>query len=276
MSNADYWEVEPLRELSECVDVYWFYQPDLQTKLTDILIPEGVIDIVFNFGAPYFRKAVGKTEGEWVTHDVFIGQRTKLYSIEWPINTQLFAIRLRAGAAFALLQRPVNEITDTTLPLAETLLAKLGETLKNIEFENSRQVVKVTNDFLMSLANSHQATDATINKVLPYIKRANGDVDVNQLSNELGLTRRTLERKFAQHIGVAPKLYCRIQRLHHFLRHYRTNAGLSLTGAANEAQFYDQSHFIKEFKAFTGTSPAKFFDSPPEIYEPLLISLMGR
>jgi AraC-like DNA-binding protein len=66
-----------------------------------------------------------------------------------------------------------------------------------------------------------------------------------------------LEKRFRQAVGTSPKKFASIVRFKHVIQRY--DSGRSLTELAYEAGFYDQAHFIKEFKIFTGDTPEGFF-----------------
>nr|ELA7361934.1 helix-turn-helix transcriptional regulator [Elizabethkingia anophelis] len=67
-----------------------------------------------------------------------------------------------------------------------------------------------------------------------------------------------LERYFKQHIGISPNLYTRINRFQLALENIRQTQFDKLTDIAYQCNYYDQSHFIREFKEFSGTSPKRF------------------
>ena len=70
--------------------------------------------------------------------------------------------------------------------------------------------------------------------------------------------RRQLERKFAKQIGISPKQLGKVIRLQTALKMLLNKKAESLTDIAYESEYYDQAHFIKDFKEFTGTSPKEF------------------
>jgi transcriptional regulator GlxA family with amidase domain len=70
--------------------------------------------------------------------------------------------------------------------------------------------------------------------------------------------RRQLERKFKKHIGVSPKQLGKVIRLQTALKMLLNEETESLTHIAYESEYYDQAHFIKDFKEFTGTNPKDF------------------
>jgi AraC-like DNA-binding protein len=77
------------------------------------------------------------------------------------------------------------------------------------------------------------------------------------IATRYGISARYMQQLFLQYTGLTPKLYSQINRFQHSLRLVRTR-NTSLTDIAYECGYADQSHFIKEFKAFTGTTPSGY------------------
>jgi AraC-like DNA-binding protein len=86
---------------------------------------------------------------------------------------------------------------------------------------------------------------------------------VEQLSAQFNLSQRQFERKFTEYAGFTPKVYSRIIRFQSALSHYGSDYK-SLTDIAYECGYYDQSHFIHEFKEFSGYHPGQYFKGRPE------------
>jgi AraC-like DNA-binding protein len=106
---------------------------------------------------------------------------------------------------------------------------------------------------LPAIDSSRQMIDA-INKIV----ESDGLIDVKQLASEVNMSWKTLERHFRTRIGVSPKLYARFKRFHHALRLLNCPSPKSWLEIAHECGYYDQAHFIKEFRRFTNRNPSGF------------------
>jgi AraC-like DNA-binding protein len=90
-----------------------------------------------------------------------------------------------------------------------------------------------------------------------YIRKNNGIVNISQLASDCFLTKKTFERRFTAFSGFTPKQYAMIVRFESaFLNCRRFN---TLTEAAYTYGYFDQAHFIRDFKSFAGYSPQRFF-----------------
>lgn len=90
------------------------------------------------------------------------------------------------------------------------------------------------------------------------IKQADGNAKIAALAAQLYISRDAFEKRFRTAIGTSPKHFSSILRLRKAIAIYEP--GKSLTDVALTAGFYDQAHFIREFRAFTGQSPKQFFN----------------
>jgi transcriptional regulator GlxA family with amidase domain len=108
------------------------------------------------------------------------------------------------------------------------------------------------------LTNTH-AVDEIIKSTVETILTAHGQLSVDDLSKQTNTNRRQLARKFSSAIGLSPKQLSKTIRLQAALKMLMTGKVTSLTDLAYEGEYYDQAHFIKDFKEFTGLTPKEFY-----------------
>lgn len=106
--------------------------------------------------------------------------------------------------------------------------------------------------FLLSRLNRHHE-DLLIQTACKELIQSNGNYPIEALAKNLGLSKRTLERRFLNHIGAAPKKYARIVRLRNALFQRRTLSNWAEVAYA--AGYYDQSHMIHDFQELYGIAP---------------------
>jgi AraC-like DNA-binding protein len=81
---------------------------------------------------------------------------------------------------------------------------------------------------------------------------------IAQVTNQIGLSSRRFIDVFNDQVGLTPKLFCRVQRFQNVLRRIRTGREVDWTGVALDSGYFDQAHFIHDFKAFSGLSPTAY------------------
>lgn len=103
--------------------------------------------------------------------------------------------------------------------------------------------------------------DKTYEKAVALIDTRNGRIKVGELSHILGVSNRTLERKFKYILGIPPKMFAKVVRFQRVLEKIRCNsASRNLTEIACEFEYSDQAHFIRDFKSMSGVLPGSFCD----------------
>ncbi|TCC99764.1 AraC family transcriptional regulator [Pedobacter frigidisoli] len=85
-----------------------------------------------------------------------------------------------------------------------------------------------------------------------------GIITVRNVSNNVGVNYKWLERNFAQHIGLLPKEYIQLQRFIHAYNELLGDKNIDLMRVAIRNGYYDSNHFLKDFKAYTGKTPRAY------------------
>jgi AraC-like DNA-binding protein len=96
---------------------------------------------------------------------------------------------------------------------------------------------------------------ATIVDAIELIVKRNGKVSVKELTETLNITERTLQRNFTEHVGIPPKKFAKIIQFYNSFNQVTADSYSRLTDIVYENGFSDQSHFIRDFKKFTGLKP---------------------
>jgi len=97
---------------------------------------------------------------------------------------------------------------------------------------------------------------------------------VEDLCERVGISRRSLERLCARYFGFAPKMLLRRQRFLRSLAQF-TLAGKENWSRALDGQYYDQAHFVRDFKAFMGMTPTEYAEAPHPILDRIIVQRMA-
>ena len=149
----------------------------------------------------------------------------------------------------------INALTlkDTAAELNEFSNEDLNEQLMNAPSE-LEQVKRLTN-FLIAKYKGANERDPLVEESLHLIHKRNGPIHVRTLAKHLEISERQFERRFGQTVGISPRSYIRVRRFNEALRLMKTGQYETLTEIAYALHFHDQSHFVREIKAFTGITP---------------------
>ncbi len=182
----------------------------------------------------------------------------KVFKSSADIGTVL--VFFKEAGALPFFKRPLHELFRESVSLDNFMLRSELLSFEDhlCEAKTNVKRIEVVEKFLISRISPAEP-DKLILAALALIHKSKGTIRMKELIEQLHLSQSPLEKRFRQAVGISPKKFASIVRLKNILQQYTPTS--SLTELGNEAGFYDQAHFIKEFKNFTGDTPEKFFNS---------------
>lgn len=171
-----------------------------------------------------------------------------------------------------LLGLPGNEFHDSIIPVEDLFGKKTSTLQEQLSEQNNPVRIDLLNRFFRSIiAAKPSSNQLLINSSLHFIINNKGHFSIKQLVEYTGYTERHLERKFKECIGLNPKKFGNIIRLHHFLKLLKDKTDdINLTAISYDAGFSDQSHLIKEFRKHTGITPTEYIGSSEKLTNNLI------
>jgi AraC-like DNA-binding protein len=127
--------------------------------------------------------------------------------------------------------------------------------LQLMEAGTERKRVTLLTDFLFAKLKQSKSRDPLVEESLHLIHQNITFIDVKHLLKRLAISERQFERRFSQTVGIAPQAYIRVKRFNEAIRLMKTRQYTKLTDIAYALNFHDQSHFIRDAKAFSGLTP---------------------
>lgn len=169
------------------------------------------------------------------------------------------SVTLQPGAAAAVLGVPAAELTGLAVPL--DMLWRDGAQLAAQLCEASTDATRaqLLLESLQSRVAAHNAAGSGLARhAAALIARCGGALPLRDVASAIGIGERRLQQLFQQHIGLAPRTYGRLARMHQCLRLLRSQQAPRWPELALEAGYYDQAHLANEFQALCGLSPTAF------------------
>lgn len=245
-----YKEYPPDIRLQHLIDTYWVADGMIDAPITQGVMPDGCVDIIFDFGHRHYQ---GKSPK-------LIGTMTSLLEVTYQAGqVQMMGIRFAPGGITAFTRMPIHEITNRNidLPLSETLLdSSFYESLPDIALITER--IAHINKYFIDRLHKLYTPDKQIMHAVSLIGNNHGQLSVKQLAGEVCLGERHFERKFKTAIGISPKTFSNVMRFE-FTRHYlKRYTEESLFSASIACGYHDLSHMNKEFQILGRISPSEF------------------
>ena len=249
-----YREVAPPEWLADDVACFWSLRVDDAHGAAEVqrILPDGRAELIFNLAAPNRQfDPSGNTTVQ--PRALLIGQITTAAVIAPTGAVDLVGVRFRTAGQSSRTGVPAHELTDRYLDasLVSPRFALALEQIANTTEEPQRFAA-----IAEALAlRAPRFTDPRVRGAVRLI-REQPTHRVRSVAQAVGVSERQLERAFEAAVGVRPKLLARIERLQ---RVVKEGASLGWAAAAVAHGFADQAHFNRDFRAFAGISPGRFF-----------------
>jgi len=247
-------EFEPPEELRDTIKCFWYNRRDVGELPSSFeVLPDGYAEIIFHFGSGC---SISNKEGLQPLPSPFmmglLNQPVLFYSKS---RLEIIGIRCFPWTVFDLLGLPSGKGGVRTFehPIAQ-LQSKLNTCVHAGRIDEALAEVK---QYFLN-ARSLVATDSMLSKAGVAMRKANGTMAVSQVAAAAHATVRTLERKFKQSSGYTVKDVSGVMRFEQVRNQLWLYPDSNLAGLAHELGYTDQSHLSKEFKRYSGTTPAAF------------------
>lgn len=182
--------------------------------------------------------------------------RTSLH-FEFSNNTTLFVIIFNPGMASSIIKTPINDFYEKFISFDDFLNPNQISYINQIFCNHTNYGVlidKIQRFLLIEILSTH--TDDMIKEAIHEIISNQGSVSIKKIIDKLQISRDSFEKKFRKQVGTSPKKFSNIVRFRNIFENNHKKTTLTQIGL--NAGYYDQSHFIKDFKIITGKKPSSF------------------
>ena len=251
---------EPSNDLSTFVKCYWTLESRKEkTPTRNTIVPDGCMKLIFHYCDLYKYYSENGNCSD-LPRCFLIGQLTRPYEVEPAGETGTFFVCFHPNGFLPFTTIPIKRIENTAVPLRE-LFGKDGEEIgqKILNANTTSERIKLIEAFLLDRLSNIKAVDHIVKSTVETILTANGQLSISELSQQININRRQLLRKFSSAVGLSPKQLSKTVRLQAALKVLLNRKNTSLTDLAYQNEYYDQAHFIKDFREFTGFTPKEFY-----------------
>ena len=251
-----YQRFAPAPALRHLVDCYWVVTSDDREPRLQKIIPDGFPEVIFHLADPYRIQL----SGPWQTqpNDLLAGQLTHHFFLENTGRSHIIGIKLQPTALARLWQMPMHLYTNRVVELHKAMplhWQPLREALQNVQ-EDALRILHI-DVFLLAQSSSSSSSELLSDQAVKMLRETRGTLGIAALAAHLGISERHLEQRFKREVGLTPKQFARIVRFNAIFELMKEGQP-DWMELVEGAGFYDQSHFIRNFRAFTGEEPSAY------------------
>jgi AraC-like DNA-binding protein len=232
----------PSPDLSFFVQRYWIIRWNLPEPFTQEKLPYPCVNLVVERGETGLygvetKKTAYRLEGEGL----------------------VFGVKFRPGAFYPFLKAPVSMLNDTCLSLEEGLgvdTQKLEDAI--LSREDDGEMIAIMESILRARLPEQDENVTEVNRIVDYIIAHRNITKVDDVVRRLNINKRTLQRLFSQYVGVSPKWVIKQYRLHEAADQLSDGEAVNSVRMALRLGYFDQAHFIKDFKLNVGSTPVRY------------------
>lgn len=252
----------PRFPLSQFIETFIYYKDFNPIHSLDRFLPDGNVNVVIDL-TDYPKhiydnntlKEIQACKNVW-----FSGIRNHFITIPSGKESEMFVINFHKGKAYPFVQIPLHELTDSVVD---------GDLVLTHEIMNLREMIlscqSITQKFLVAEEHllkqfgtklvGNPFIDFAVDKIL----HSPAMVSIEHISNKVGYSQKHFISLFKENVGLSPKAFLKVIRFQKAIQDIEARQQVNWSTIALDAGFYDQAHFINDFRSFSGFTPQQYF-----------------
>jgi AraC-like DNA-binding protein len=253
-----YKKYRPAKVLEDFVECYFVWEGNPGKTINIESPPNALCSLVFNYQDKY-RISNLKYRNRTVPICFVSGQALGNYTLHLNGKIGVVGVAFKPAAFYQFYGVPMYELTDERIRFSEICsesCQKLHDSI-GAEMDNLKKI-EILERYLLRILERPKYGEEAIMVSANEIFDSKGQTNISELLDKVPMSRRNFERKFLEEVGVSPKTYAKLRRFGYTCSLMAGNRDVNLMDVLHEGGYYDQSHFIKDFKYFSGRTPRKY------------------
>jgi AraC-like DNA-binding protein len=224
------------------------------------VFPMPVVQLMVNFGDAFQLQQPDQSEPRTAcTESCWTGLWSTYHIVHWPPAVQMLGVHFKPGGAYPFLRLPLSELHNLVVPLDAIWGHDAAEIRERLYLAATvQEKFALFERLLLARLDEGRHGLNVVQKAIGQIVQQHGALSIRRLSDDIGISQKHLGTQFKRIVGVSPKELARCYRFARVLNSIDLTRPVDWTLLAHQASFYDQSHFNKDFLAFTGHRPGDY------------------
>lgn len=247
--------------LNQFVESFIYYRDYNPVHSVDRFLPDGNVNIVFDLTdyPKYIYDNETLKEIQACRNVWFSGIRNQYITIPSGKDSEMFIINFHKGKSYPFVQMPLHELTDSVvdgdLVLTSEIMDMRAMLLESVSISGKFQAAE---SFLTKKFNSRLIVNPFIDFAVNKILQSPEQASIEHISRKVGYSQKHLIKLFKDNVGMTPKGFLKIIRFQKAIQEIDASKKINWAGLALESGYYDQAHFINDFKLFSGFTPREY------------------
>jgi AraC-like DNA-binding protein len=253
----------PSYPLNQFINYFYYYRAYTPEHSIEKFLPDGNIQLIMELtdGPKYIYDNITLEEVQACRKVWFSGIRTEPITIPSGRDSEMIVIEFRKGKAFPFIDEKMhsltNHVVDAEIVFKNGIL-ELRERL--LEITNIDEKLKTLEKNLLDYYLDRLKENPFVDFVISNILKAPSQTCINALYKKVGYTQKHIIKIFKDHVGISPKEFLRIIRFQKVINEIEQRKNINWSYLAVDCGFYDQSHFLADFKTFSGFTPRQYLN----------------
>lgn len=259
--NISHQEFSPSPALASVIDRIWVSETaDHADELSPMqnCLPLGMIEWIIQIKG---KPIIGWYKGTRVTYptNYFIGLMTTFARWQMYGQSKVIGIRMKPEGAIRMLRQPIAELTGSSVEAHNFIHRKELSILDRLmEMEDTTSQISLLEAFMHHHLMAGNVKDNYFADVFAHMRSVNSSFSTKEIADRFFLSERQMQRLYKDQLGVSPKTYERILRFSRAVETIRKNEHPNWSSLAYQLGYSDQAHLIRDFKSYSGMTPALF------------------
>ncbi len=267
MTAVRYESRAPSPALARFVEAFWVYEGPARPHALERIMPTGAAQLIVNLADDRVR--IYDPENPGRCHEmggvVLSGTHDRYTVIDTAEQQRVFGVTFRAGGTFPFLDAPAFETANAHVPLdllwPRRRVASLRERV--LEARTPSAALDAGEDELFHAMLDRDVHPAVSSAIAAFSRRP-GVTTIAEVARTIGLSPKRFIERFRNEVGLTPKVFCRVRRFQRALACAHAGRPVDWAAIAAGAGYFDQPHFIHDFRAFSGVTPTAYRASRTE------------